>query len=266
MNLIQQLFNALRLLPPFVERELKEQYAGSSLGAVWNIIQPLLFILLYWWIFATIMRVQFPRHSPLADTPFITFLLSALLPWFAFQEGLIRATNAIINRRDMVCKVHFPILVFPLAAISAAFIIHTISYLIFLISYMIWRGEFSITTWLAAILLLSLQLIITFGLGLFFAAITVYLRDIQQLLNLLLTVLFYTAPILYPITQVPAKFHHLIYFNPFTVLAESYHNAILIGTWPPLSTLLWLIVGAGISLTCGIFVFKRLEPGFTDIL
>lgn len=266
MNLIQNLSIALRLFPPFVERELKEQYAGSGLGAAWSILQPLLFILLYWWVFSTIMRVKFPPTSALADTPFIAFLLSALLPWFAFQEGLIRATNAIVNRRDMVRKVHFPVQVFPLAAATAAFVIHATSFLIFISIFMLWRGEFSLTTWLATLLLLSLQLSITFGLGLLLATLTVYLRDIQQVLSLLLTIFFYTTPILYPITQVPLQFHSLLYLNPFTGLAESYHDAVLLGLWPQSSILLGLTLGASISLSLGIWIFKRLEPGFADVL
>ena len=101
----RQLFHVSRLLWPFVGRELREPYAGSLLGVTWSLLQPLLFILLYWWVFAAVMRIRFPAGSALADTPFIVFLLSALLPWFAFQEGVSRAAGAILNRRDMIRKV-----------------------------------------------------------------------------------------------------------------------------------------------------------------
>ena len=113
---------AFRLFPPFVGRELREQYAGSLLGVLWSLLQPALLVLLYWWVFSAVLRIRFPEGTALADTPFIVFLLSAMLPWFAFQEGLNRAAGAIVARRDMVRKVHFPVLVFPLAAASAAFV------------------------------------------------------------------------------------------------------------------------------------------------
>ena len=266
MKLIQRLPGALRLFPPFVGRELREQYAGSLLGVVWSLLQPLLFILLYWWVFAAVMRVRFPADSGLADTPFIVFLLSALLPWFALQDGLNRAAGAILNRRDMVRKVHFPVRVFPLAAAAAAFIVHAGSYLLFLAALALWRGGLPASGWLAVVVLLSLQFAITAGLGLLLAALTVYLRDIQQVLGLLLTAIFYTAPVLYPLAQTPVEFHRLIYLNPFTAFAEAYHGAVLAGVWPEPLVLAGLGLFAVGALVVGVHVFRRLEPGFADVL
>ena len=138
--MIKRLPSALRLFPPFIGRELREQYAGSLLGVVWSLLQPLLFILLYWWVFAAVLRTRFPPGSALADTPFIVFLLSALLPWFAFQDGLNRAAGAILNRRDVVRKVHFPVQIFPIVAAAAAYVVHGLSYALFLATFALWRG------------------------------------------------------------------------------------------------------------------------------
>lgn len=266
MKLIQQLPGVLRLLPPFVGRELREQYAGSLLGVVWSVLQPLLFILLYWWVFAAVMRIRFPVGSALADTPFIAFLLSALLPWFAFQEGLTRAAGAILNRREVVRKVHFPVRVFPLAAAAAAFGVHAGSYLLFLVVFSLWQGSLPVHAWSAVLVLLGLQFTATAGLGLLLAALTVYLRDIQQVLGLLLAVLFYTAPVLYPLSLVPEEFHSLIYLNPFTAFAEAYHGAVLAGVWPEPAVLVGLGLFAASALVVGTHVFRRLEPGFADVL
>ena len=257
---------ALRLFLPFVGRELREQYAGSLLGVVWSGLQPLLLILLYWWVFAAVMRIRFPAGSALADTPFIAFLLSALLPWFAFQEGLTRAAGAVLNRRDVVRKVHFPVRVFPLAAAAAAFVVHAGSYLLFIMVFSLWRGGLPLSAGWAVLALLGLQFAATAGLGLLLAAFTVYLRDIQQVLGLLLAVLFYTAPVLYPLSQVPEEFHYLIYLNPFTAFAEAYHSAVLAGVWPEPAVLAGLSLFAAVMLAAGIHVFRRLEPGFADVL
>lgn len=266
MELIHHLPGALRLFPPFVGRELREQYAGSALGMVWSVLQPVLLILLYWWVFATVMQIRFPSGTALADTPFIVFLLSALLPWFAFQEGLSRAASAILNRRDVVRKVHFPVRVFPLAAAAAAFVVHAGSYLLFLIVFAVWRGGMTPGAMAAVAVLWGLQFAITAGLGLLLASFTVYLRDIQQVLGLLLAVIFYTAPILYPLAQVPEQFRGLIYFNPFTAFAEAYHGAVLAGVWPEPAVLAGLSLFAVGSLIAGMYVFLRLEPGFADVL
>ncbi len=266
MKLIQRLPGALRLFPPFIGRELREQYAGSLLGVVWSVLQPVLFILLYWWVFAAVMRIRFPAGTALADTPFIVFLLSALLPWFAFQEGLTRATNAILNRRDVVRKVHFPVRVFPLAAAAAAFVVHAGSYLLFLAAFAVWRGGMAPGALVAVAILWSLQFVVTAGLGLLLASFTVYLRDIQQILGLLLAVIFYTAPVLYPLSQVPEEFHGLVHLNPFTAFAEAYHGAVLAGVWPTPWTWAGLSLFAAGALVAGVYVFRRLEPGFADVL
>ncbi|HRD48218.1 MAG: ABC transporter permease [Candidatus Competibacter sp.] len=263
---IRYLPGALRLLPPFIGRELREQYAGSLLGVLWSVLQPILYILLYWWVFAAVMRTRFAEGSALADTPFIVFLLSALLPWFAFQEGLNRAAGAILNRREMVRKVHFPVIVFPLAAAAAAFMVQAGSYVLFLAVWALWRGGFSLNALGAVAVLLGLQFAVTAGLGLLLAAFTVYLRDITQALGLLLAVIFYTAPILYPLTLAPAEFHSLIRCNPFTAFAEGYHSAVLVGVWPESLLLAGLILFAVGALAAGAYVFQRLEPGFADVL
>jgi ABC-type polysaccharide/polyol phosphate export permease len=263
---IRYLPGALRLLPPFVGRELREQYAGSLLGVVWSILQPLLYILLYWWVFAAVFRTRFPEGSALADTPFIVFLLSALLPWFAFQEGLNRAAGGIVGRREVVRKVHFPVQVFPLAAAMAVFVVHGLSYVVFLAVFALWRGGLSPNALGAVAVLLALQFAVTAGLGLLLAAFTVYLRDTLQVLGLLLAVMFYTAPILYPLTLVPAEFHGMVHLNPFTAFAEAYHGAVLAGTWPEPSALLGLTLFAAGALAVGAYVFWRLEPGFADVL
>ena len=265
-GMARQLFHVTRLLPPFIGRELREQYAGSLLGVLWSVLQPILYILLYWWVFAAVMRTRFPEGSVLADTPFIVFLLSALLPWFAFQEGLNRAASAILNRREMIRKVHFPVIVFPLAAAATAFMVQVGSYLLFLTVWALWRGRFSMNALGAVAVLLGLQFAVTAGLGLLLAAFTVYLRDTTQVLSLLLAVIFYTAPILYPLTLVPAEFHSLIRFNPLTAFAEGYHGAVLVGVWPEPLLLTGLILFATGVLVVGVHVFQRLEPGFADVL
>ncbi|MEH6874532.1 MAG: ABC transporter permease [Candidatus Competibacter sp.] len=266
MKLIRRLPGALRMFPPFVGRELHEQYAGSLLGVLWSIVQPILFILLYWWVFATVMRTRFPEGSVLADTPFIAFLLSTLLPWFAFQDGLNRAASAIIGRRDVVRKVHFPVQVFPLAATAAAFLVHGLSYLLFLAVFAVWRGGLPASAWLTVLLLLSLQFAVTAGLGLLLASFTVYLRDTTQVLGLLLAIIFYTAPVLYPLSLVPEEFRGLIHLNPFTAFAEAYHGAVLAGVWPEPAVLTGLMLFAAGALAVGIQIFRRLEPGFADVL
>lgn len=266
MRSFYRVASVLRMLPLFIGRELREQYAGSFLGVLWGILQPALYILLYWWVFAVVMRARLPTDSGLADTPFIIFLLSALLPWFAFQDGLNRAANAIIGHRDMVCKVHFPVIVFPLSAVAAACLMYASSYFLLLVVLSVLKGSLSINVVGAALVLWSVQLMMTAGFGLLLAALTVYLRDATQILGLLLSVMFYTTPILYPLNLAPAEFQIFLWFNPFTSFTEGYHRVFLMGIWPDPALLLGSTLLAFGALAIGTYIFQRLEPGFPDVL
>lgn len=261
---MQRLRRLLRLLPPFVWRDIREQYAGSALGLIWSLVQPLLLILLYWLVFAQIMQIRL--GGTLDDIPFIAYLLSGLLPWFAFQDGLSKGANAVIGRRDMVKKVHFPVQVFPLAAVTAAFVSHAIGFALFLLAFLLWRGQVDFAQIGLLVVLFSLQWLFVAGLGLCLAAVTVYIRDITQIIGIVLMAMFYTAPVLYPLEMVPEGLRSVIMLNPFTPIADSYHRIILLGTGPEPQTWLLLLVLAGGALALGRYVFKRLEPGFADVL
>jgi len=260
-------FTALRMLAPFVARDIREQYAGSRLGLTWALLQPALLVLLYWWVFAQILQLRVPaRAGSSVDLPFIVFLLSGLLPWFAFSEGLSRGAAAVVAKRDVVKHVVLPAQVFPLSAVSAAFVTHITAFGIFLSGYFLWRGFLPAGTLAAVCLVLALQLITTAGLALLLASLTVYLRDMQQVLNFVLQLVFYTAPILYPLDLVPSALRGLVTLNPFAGFAIAYHDAVLWEQWPSTALLVQLGVFSGVCLAFGRLVFRRLQPGFTDVL
>lgn len=257
--------SALRMFPLFVWRDIREQYAGSWLGLLWSVLQPLLFILLYWWVFARILQMRLPAAAA-GEAPFIAFLLSALLPWFAFQDGISRGAGAVAARREVVKKVYFPVQVFPLAAVAAAFVNHLIGFVLFLLVFFLWRGQVTWGQLVVIGLLLLIQIVATAGVALLLAAITVYIRDTTQVIGVALAALFYMAPIIYPLALVPEEVRGWYYLNPFTAFAEAYHNAVLWAQWPAPGILLGLAAFATLAGGVGYTVFRRLEPGFSDVL
>ncbi|MCP5420410.1 MAG: ABC transporter permease [Gammaproteobacteria bacterium] len=256
----------IRLLMPFVRRNIREQYAGSWGGVIWSIFQPLFLILLYWWVFSEIFKIRAPVSDGTESRPFLVFLLSALLPWFAFQDGLIKGSAAIVAHRDVVKKVHFPVIIFPLAAVVAAAISQGIGFCLFLSVLFCWEGHVTVSQMVALTMLLGLQVLATSGLALLLSALMVYLRDISQILALILPAIFYTAPILYPLNLVPKKFHILVFINPFAAFAEGYHSILLDSAWPSFFTISVLVVLTVGALGSGIYVFRRLQTGFADVL
>lgn len=253
-----------KLLPPLLLRDIKERYAGSVIGVFWTFLQPLLFILLYWLVFAQILRIRI--HTDTGEVPFFAFLLSGLLPWFAFQEGVMRGASSILDKRHVIKKVIFPTELFPLSSVISAFIHNGVGILIFLCGFFIWKGNISIQQISFIMVLLFLQILLTSGLSLLFSALSVYIRDIIQVLGVVFQAIFYMSTILYPITSVPETLKTFIKLNPVTALAEAYHNTILYGRCPEISDMIYLLFFTIGALIVGIYIFRKLKRGFADVL
>ena len=261
---IDRIKKLYKLLPPLLLRDIRERYAGSTMGVFWTFLHPLLFILLYWLIFSQILKVRIPTDT--GEIPFFAFLLSGILPWFALQEGVLRGASSIVDKRHILKKVIFPAELFPLASVISAILHNCIGIIIFLVVYFFWKGAVSPLHLFAIVGLLLLQTVLASGLSLLFSALSVYLRDITQILGIAFQVVFYLSTILYPITSVPERFRAVILLNPFTTLAEAYHDVILYGRYPELGSMGYLLVITIGTASAGIYIFRKLKGGFADVL
>jgi homopolymeric O-antigen transport system permease protein len=261
---LEKIKKTYKLLPPLLVRDIKEKYAGSLFGVFWTVLQPTLYILLYWVVFSQIIKIKVQTDT--GDVPFFAFLLSGILPWFAFQEGITRGASSIIEKRHVIKKVMFPVYLFPLSSVMSAFVHYGIGILIFLSAYFFWQGDVSVLQVVSVFCLMILQIVLSSGLSLMFAALSVYIRDIVQFLGVAFQVLFYLSTVLYPLTSVPAKLKFVVLLNPFTALSEAYHSVVLHGRLPETWSMIYLLAATVLSAATGVWVFKKLKPGFTDIL
>lgn len=262
--MIDKIKKLYKLLPPLLLRDIKERYAGSTIGVFWAFLQPLLFILLYWLVFAQILKIRIKTDT--GDIPFLAFLLSGLLPWFAFQEGVMRGASSILDKRNIIKKVIFPMELFPLTSVLASLAHNGFGIVVFLVVFFIWKGSISFLQIVSIASILTLQILFTSGISMIFSSLSVYIRDIIQVLGVALQMFFYTSTILYPMSTVPEKLKPFILLNPFTALAESYHNTILYGRLPEKGHVLYVLLVTAVSLVCGIYLFRKLKRGFTDVL
>jgi len=261
VNKLKKLF---RLVPPLFIRDIKERYAGSVMGVFWTFLQPLLQILLFWLVFSQIMKIRIRVDT--GEIPFLAFLLSGLLPWFALQEGVIRGASSIVDKRHIIKKVIFPAELFPITAVTSSFAHHGIGFLIFLVVYFIWKGDISLFQIYFTAGLVFIQIVLTTGLSFIFSSLTVYLRDIAQVLGMVMQALFYMSTILFPITAIPDKLKFFISINPATALSEAYHNVILYNRLPETGSLIYLNVVTVFVFIAGVYLFRKLKKGFADVL
>ncbi|HEX3557234.1 MAG TPA: ABC transporter permease [Thermoanaerobaculia bacterium] len=250
----------LFLLKELVKRDFQGRYAGSLLGLVWSFVQPLWMLLLFTFVFSTVMRI-----SPVGTRTghFSVFLFSGLLPWMALNEGVLRAATAITDNSSLVKKLRFPSELLVAAVVLAALLHEAIAGVIFLGVLAVLRE----LTWGGLPLLLlavPLQVALTLGLGLVLGAVNVFFRDTAQLLGMALTGWFYLTPIVYPLALVPERFQSWLRLNPLTPLVGLYRQALLGGelAWVPGAGALAVV--AVVLLCCGFLLFRRLKTAFVD--
>lgn len=248
------------LLKELVKRDFQGRYAGSVLGFVWSFVQPLWQLLLFTFVFATVMKISLVGER---TENFGIFLFAGLLPWMALQETMLRGSSAVTDNAALIKKVRFPADVLVLAIALAALLHEAIALAVFVL-ILAPLGELAWSHLPLLLLAVPLQTALALGLGLLLAAINVFFRDVAQILGLVLQGLFYFTPIVYPLQLVPEGFRPLIQANPLTPLVALYREALLGDRFQLPPGILFLAVISLVLLALGWWLFRRLAPGFGD--
>ena len=258
---LRQLPRYRGLIQSLVARELKARYRGSVLGFVWSFINPLLLLAIYSFIFTTIM----PNRVEGAQ-PYALFMLCGILPWTWFSSSLTEAASSLISGGNLIKKVLFPAEVLPIVSVLANMIHFFLALPIVVLFLVLYRHPPDIAdlVWLPVVV--AIQLVFTIGLALFLAALAVHFRDIRDVLANVLTLWFFSTPIIYPWFQPELQpFVHFFNLNPFTHLAVSYQELLFF--FGPFGHWKWLlamgVMSVGVFLA-GYWVFDRLRDSFAE--
>ncbi len=249
------------LLKEMVVRDIRARYAGSGLGIAWAFALPVLWMLLYTVVFAVILRV--PVEKSFRSFP--EFLMAGLLPWMAIQEGISRSASALTDNAAMVKKTVFPIETLVLSVVLAATVNEAIALAVFA-GYLAILGHLSLPWLLLAIPALLLQVVLTFGLGCLAATITTFVRDASHAIGIVLTVVFYATPIVYPISMVPERYRPILNANPIAHLTEWYRRAFTLHVAPDSASVLYLVAFSAAAAVLGTALFFRARPHFADLI
>lgn len=253
----------LFLLKELVKRDFQGRYAGSLLSFLWSFIQPLWLLVLFTFVFSTVMRLKLREHGYDIDN-FGIFLFCGLLPWTAIHEGVLRSSTAITDNAALVKKLQFPSEILVLSIVLGALLHEAIAISVFILLLgILGQLAWGSLGWL--LLAVPLQLALTLGLGLLLASVHVFFRDISQVLGMLLNGWFYFTPIVYPLTLVPDWIRGWIEANPLTALVELYRIALLGGDFAAVEgSTPTLLVMAVLCPVLGLWLFRRLKPTFVD--
>jgi lipopolysaccharide transport system permease protein len=259
---LANLFRYRGLIQSLVARELKARYRGSALGFVWSFVNPLLLLLIYSFVFTTVMP-----NTTEGVQPYQLFMFCGILPWTWFSSSLSEAANSLIAGGNLIKKVLFPAEVLPLVSVLTN-MVHFFLGLPILVAFLVIYHQYPLPAnllWFPVAV--AIQLLFTSALALILAALAVHFRDIKDILSNLLTLWFFATPIIYPWFQPSVqKFHLFFDINPFTHLAVSYQE-ILFFNKGPVGHWKWLLsLGAGsvVLFLAAYWLFDRLRDSFAE--
>ncbi|HEY9601598.1 MAG TPA: ABC transporter permease [Allocoleopsis sp.] len=255
------------LLRTLVRRDLEARYKGSILGNLWPLVNQLSQLLIYTYVFSIVLNVKLSlKGLPANDAMFGLWLFAGLLPWLAFTSGLTQSASSVLGQPNLVKKVVFPLALLPLVPILSAFIESAFGLMALIVLVAISSQTLHSTLALLPLVWLP-QLLLTFGLGYLAAGFTVFLRDIPQTLTVLLNLLFYLTPIVYPASVIPEQWRDLVFWlNPLAAIAEVYRDLVLVGKvqhwgeWGVASAIALVVFWVGFGC------YQRLRSGFADVL
>jgi lipopolysaccharide transport system permease protein len=262
-NFLQKIWFQRSLIRNFVIRDLKARYIGSFMGVLWSVIHPIVLLVSYTFIFSFIFGLR-PRPDT-GTTSFPLFLFCGILPWLFFQETLQRSSTVIIENANLVTKTLFPSEILPLVVLFSGFVNHLIGFSILLVIIFFTLGKVSLFILLIPVYVFLLMLF-TLGVSWFVSSLNVFVRDVSQVLTVILTFWFYFTPIIYSIDQLPRQLAFLIRFNPLAHVVIGYRDCLLRMQTPDLRIL--AVFGAtalAVFIVGGIF-FRKTKRDFVDVL
>ncbi|MDE1941266.1 MAG: ABC transporter permease, partial [Patescibacteria group bacterium] len=247
------------LLYFFTWRDLKVRYKQTFIGAAWAIFQPFVTMVVFSVFFGGLAKI------PSDGVPYPIFVYTGLLFWQFFSAALSSTSNSLVGNQALITKVYFPRLILPVSSVITQLVDFAIAALI-LLGLMFYYGFMPS---LLGIAIVPLLLIITFmasvGGGLFLAAINVKYRDVRYALPFFVQILLFVTPVIYP-ASIAGKYSKLLAINPMTGVIQN-ARAALLGTAPVNWLLLGIsAIGCFVLLIVGIYVFKKVERYFADIV
>lgn len=257
MKSLKELYVYREMIFMLVRRDLRGRYQASILGFLWTFVNPLLQLAVYTLVFSTIMRFNIDKYY--------LFLFVALIPWMFMATSVSGGCMSIVAQKDMVTKIYFPRQVLPIAHVTTCFVNMLLCLIVVLAVVGISIGINAVAL-IYLIPVMLIEYVLALGLTLIFSAVTVYFRDMEHILGIVVMAWQFLSPVMYPIDWIPEKLQGIFYLNPMTSVIHAYRTILYYKALPDLSTML-LSLGMGIfCMIVGWFVFGKLQKNFAEEL
>jgi ABC-type polysaccharide/polyol phosphate export permease len=245
-----------------VRRQIRQDYLENLTGFAWLILQPLILLAVYAFVFTYIFKSRLPD----SELGFVPYLAVAFWPWTAFSESILKASGAITANAALIGKVALATEQLPLATVTATFIMNSVGYIAVLIVLQLMGTDIHWAFIAALIPVLILLWVFACAIALFTSALQVFVKDVAQILPPLMTFWFFTTPIIYSLSQFPERIAEVMSWNPMAWFVEKLRNIVLYGDLDPGKADLAVIAGVGLLAWLALRFFRRFSDHFEDFL
>ncbi|MGA2439395.1 MAG: ABC transporter permease [Tepidisphaeraceae bacterium] len=268
-QIVRQLWRQRQLLRQLTNRAVQQRFRGSALGLLWAMLNPIFMLLVYTFVFSFVLRIR-SWNGQGTSFVFAMNLFCGLIVYGIFAESVGAASIQVLSNPSYVKKILFPLEILPLAGLGAAIIFNLFGLAVLLVCTQFFLSPLSVHAIALPIVWVPLFLL-TAGLSWIVGALGVFVRDIGQLIIIILQVVFYLCPIIYPLSamlsRLPIALQRLyLWLNPLAVSVEETRQVLLQHCWP---TLTWMLLNYAISLLVfifGYYVFMKAKRGFADVI
>lgn len=255
MNVFKTIYNYRELLKNNVKKEIRGRYKNSILGVFWTFLNPLLQLAVYALIFPLILKTTQQYYT--------IFVCIGLIPWTFFTTTVSQSAYTIIANGNIIKKVYFPREILPLSVVTSGMINFFISTII-IIAFCFGYG-LGLTKYIVFYpIVLIIQFILQLGIAFILSAVTVYFRDLEHFVQIILQVMFYATPIVYGKDAIPEAFKFIINLNPMAHIINAYRAIFYDQTIPDMKILAILFVLSVLFCIIGYWIFRKLQKGFAE--
>lgn len=245
----------------FFIREVKSDYLANLLGLSWLFVQPVVLLLMYWFVFEKIFQARIPEKLNL---DFIVYLAIGFWPWLAFSESIVKSIPAVMKNSELIGKNKIDFKIPVLASISATFLVNCLSFFLVLFLLTLYYDFLSIEKVVLLFIPLFQLYVLSLAIGLILSATQVFVKDTLQVVGTLITLLFYFTPIIYSELAIPEQYINYLKYNPLYTPFSFIHNIFIVQELLPWRQMIYLSLFIILFLVISIKYFNRLSAHFED--
>ena len=258
MDLVREIYAYREMIFSLIKRDLRGRYKGSALGFLWTFFNPLFQLIVYSFVFSVIMRAGYEKYY--------LFLFIALIPWIFFSTSVVGGAGCIWAQKEMVNKIYFPREVLPIAHVTCQLINMLLSFVVVFLVLIVTGHGISLVPLLYLPIVMAVEYLLALGITMIVSAVTVFLRDIEYILGIVMMAWQFLSPVMYGMDMVPERLRPIMALNPMTSILTVYRDIFYYKRVPDVQSLLQATVLGVALLIIGVIVFENLKKKFSEEL